>query len=127
MLKLIPWAYLILASILEVCWIYSVKFLDLKKIGSISWKNLRNDYSLLTPLLPFIAYLFFGLTSAIFFSMSMKKIPSSTAFAGWMGLALVITKIVEIIWLKEPFSWSNVLFMLLILIGIIGLKGTTTV
>jgi quaternary ammonium compound-resistance protein SugE len=115
-----------LASCLEVCWIYSVKILDMKKISDISWKNLRNDYSQLTALIPFICYLFFGLTSATFFSMSMKKIPAATAFAGWMGIALVITKIIEVIWFKEPFSWASIFFIVLILAGIIGLKTTGT-
>lgn len=126
MLKLIPWFYLLLASCLEVCWIYSVKVLDMKKIVNISWKNLSHDYSQLHALLPFIAYLFFGLTSATFFSMSMKQIPAATAFAGWMGLALVITKILEITWFHETFSWASIFFVLLILIGIIGLKATAT-
>ncbi len=123
--KLMPWFYLMLASCLEVCWIYSVKVLDMKKIANISWRNLNNDYSQLGALIPFVAYLFFGLTSATFFSMSMKQIPAATAFAGWMGLALVITKILEITWFKQSFSWASIFFVLLILVGIIGLKSTT--
>ena len=126
MFKTIHWFYLILASCLEVCWIYSVKFLDMKKIIAISWRNLFNDYSQLKSLLPLLAYLFFGLTNVILFSMAMRKIPASTAFAVWMALALVVAKVVEIAWFKETYSWANLFFVLLILVGIVGLKSTST-
>jgi quaternary ammonium compound-resistance protein SugE len=125
MFKTIPWFYLILASCLEVCWIYSVKFLDMRKIGEISWRNLQKDYTQLISLVPLAAYLFFGLTNVILFSMAMRKIPASTAFAVWMALALVVSKIVEVTYFKETFSWATVFFILLILIGVIGLKTTT--
>jgi quaternary ammonium compound-resistance protein SugE len=125
MFKTIHWFYLFLASVLEVCWIYSVKFLDFKKVMNITWKDLLSDYSQCKPLIPLIGYLFFGLTNIILFSFAMRKIPASTAFAVWMALALVGAKIVEVAWFKESFSWANLFFVVLILVGIIGLKTTT--
>lgn len=125
MFKTIHWFYLFLAAILEVCWIYSVKFLDFKKVMNITWKNLFSDSSQFAPLIPLIGYLFFGLTNIILFSFAMRKIPASTAFAVWMALALVGAKIVEVAWFKESFSWANLFFVVLILVGIVGLKTTT--
>lgn len=125
MFKTIHWFYLFLAAALEVCWIYSVKFLDFKKVMSITWKNLFRDFSQFMLLAPLIGYLFFGLTTATLFSFAMRKIPASTAFAVWMALALVGAKIVEVAWFKESFSWANLFFVLLILVGIVGLKTTT--
>jgi quaternary ammonium compound-resistance protein SugE len=125
MFKTISWSYLILASCFEICWIYSVKFLDIKKVSAISWQNISKDFAQLAPLVPLTAYLFFGLTNAILFSVAMKKIPASTAFAVWMSLALVGAKIVEVAWFKENFSWANLFFIVLIMVGIIGLKMTS--
>jgi multidrug transporter EmrE-like cation transporter len=34
-------------------------------------------------------------------------------------------RIVEITWFKFSFSWANIFFLVLILIGIMGLKITT--
>ncbi len=127
MFKTIHWFYLILASCLEVCWIYSVKYLDIKKVFAISWQNTLKDHTQLAPLLPLIAYLFFGLTNVILFSIAMRKIPASTAFAVWMALALAGAKIVEVAWFKESFSWANLFFVVLILVGIVGLKTTSGV
>ncbi|MFY7786996.1 MAG: DMT family transporter [Thermoflexibacteraceae bacterium] len=119
------WLLLALASCLEVCWVFSVKFLDVKKIWKIDWKNFFADNQGIITLAPLIGYIFFGVTNIVLFSMAIKKIPASTAFAVWMSLALVGTKAVELIGFKYQFSWANLFFVLLILIGIIGLKSTT--
>jgi quaternary ammonium compound-resistance protein SugE len=119
------WFLLALASCLEVCWIFSVKFLDVKKILKIDWKNFFLDSQGIMTLAPLIGYVFFGVTNIVLFSIAIKKIPASTAFAVWMSLALVGAKAVELIGFKHQFSWSNLFFVLLILIGIIGLKSTT--
>jgi quaternary ammonium compound-resistance protein SugE len=58
----------------------------------------------------------------IFFSKALNVIPASTAFAIWMGLALVGIKIVDTLVLKEAFRWVHVVYIGFILIGIIGLK-----
>ena len=74
--------------------------------------------------MPAVLYVLFGVINIIFFSKAMEKIPASMAFAVWMSLALVGVKLTDIIILKESFSLLNLLFFLLILIGIIGIKLT---
>jgi quaternary ammonium compound-resistance protein SugE len=56
--------------------------------------------------------------------MAMKTIPVSTAMAIWFGVALIGVKIVDTYYFKVPFAYSQLFFMLLIIIGVIGLKRT---
>jgi quaternary ammonium compound-resistance protein SugE len=125
MIPSVHWVYLVVAACLEVCWIYSVKFLDFKKVWQISWSQLLKDQTQMQILLPLIGYIVFGVTNIMLFSVAMRKIPASTAFAVWMALALIGARIVEIAWFKDSFTWANIFFLVLILIGIIGLKSTT--
>jgi quaternary ammonium compound-resistance protein SugE len=125
MIPSVHWVYLVVAACLEVCWIYSVKFLDFKKVWQISWSQLLKDQTQMQILLPLIGYIVFGITNIMLFSVAMRKIPASTAFAVWMALALIGARIVEIAWFKDSFTWANIFFLVLILVGIIGLKSTT--
>jgi len=117
-----PWVSLIVASFLEVCWIYSLKLLDFKKIISFHITRLFTEVEGWLALLPLLGYIFFGLGNIYFFSMAMKGIPPSTAFAAWMGLALVLTKVVDVSILRHAWSWPQVFCFLLILAGVAGLK-----
>jgi len=117
-----PWYSLIIASFLEVCWIYSLKLLDFKKILSFHITRLFTEMEGWLALLPLLGYIFFGLGNIYFFSLAMKGIPPSTAFAAWMGLALVLSKVVDVTILKAAWSWPQVFCFLLILAGVAGLK-----
>jgi len=75
-------------------------------------------------LLPAIGYVGFGVANVFFFSKALNVIPASTAFAIWMGIALVGIKIVDTVVLKEAFQWVHVFYIGCILVGIIGLKRT---
>jgi quaternary ammonium compound-resistance protein SugE len=119
---MIAWLYLLIASCLEVCWIYSLKFLDMKKIIHIKPATLFQGYEAWFTILPLVGYIVFGLSNVIFISMGMKTIPPPTAFAVWMGLAMVLSKIVDIFIFKEPYNIPQIIFTVVVLIGIIGLK-----
>lgn len=118
------WLYILIASMFEVCWIYSLKYLEFKKLVKTNIIQIFSTKEGLLLLLPAVLYVLFGLGNIIFFSKGMEKIPASTAFAVWMAVALVGVKLVDTLVLKEPFSYINILFFLLILVGIIGLKVT---
>jgi quaternary ammonium compound-resistance protein SugE len=118
------WIYLFCASCLEVCWIYSVKYLNVQRIREIQWAHLFKDSTQFTPLVPLIGYIVFGVTNIVLFSMAMKQLPASTAFAVWMAMALVGVKIADTLIYKEPFNFMHVLYIAFILIGIFGLKKT---
>ena len=72
--------------------------------------------------MPLVGYIIFGLSNIYFFSMAMKGIPASTAFAVWMGLALVFSKTMDVFVFSEPYNMQQILFTGVLLIGIVGLK-----
>jgi quaternary ammonium compound-resistance protein SugE len=122
---MIHWIYVIIASVFEVGWIYSLKFLQFKKLIKTSVVTIfttKEGWLLLTPA---ILYVLLGLGNIIFFSKSMEKIPASVAFAVWMAVALLGVRIVDSVFFKEQFSPLNIFFFIIIIIGIIGLKITS--
>lgn len=73
-------------------------------------------------LLPFPGYAVFGPGNVILLSMSMRTIPASTAFAVWMAVALISTKMIDTFWFRQPASGMQLLWFACIIIGVIGLK-----
>jgi quaternary ammonium compound-resistance protein SugE len=118
------WLYLLLASVMEVCWNYSLKYTKIADIKAINWSQFFAGSAGILSLLPAICYVAFGVGNVIFFSKALNVIPASTAFAIWMGMALVGIKIVDTLVLKEAFQWAHVFYIGCILVGIIGLKRT---
>lgn len=103
-----PWIYLLFASILEVGWIISLK-----------------ETHGFTRIIPIIFYALFGGSSAYFFSLALKSIPIATAYSIWMGIAILGTSLAGIFYFKEQFEFTKFIFILLIIIGIAGLKFTS--
>jgi quaternary ammonium compound-resistance protein SugE len=118
------WLYLLLASVMEVCWNYSLKYTSVAKIKALDWSQFFANSTGIATLLPAIGYVAFGVANVFFFSKALNVIPASTAFAIWMGVALVGIKIVDTLVLKEAFQWAHVFYIGCILVGIIGLKRT---
>jgi quaternary ammonium compound-resistance protein SugE len=116
------WIYLLFASLLEIVWTFSLKFMDVKKLRAIDWPGFFSKKENWMILVPFAGYILFGLGNIIFFSMAMKQIPASTALAVWMGVTLVGVKLVDISFFKEPYDWYQFIYMGLIMIGVVGLK-----
>lgn len=104
------WFYLLLAGLLEVGWIYSLKFTD----G-------------FTRIIPLIFYAVFGFFSALFLSKALRNIDVGTAYAVWMGIAIIGITTTGIVFLKESYTTLKLVFILMIAIGIAGLKFITAV
>jgi len=119
---MIAWIYLLIASTCEICWIYSLKNFQFKKLLEFKFSLLFTDKANFMLLVPGLGYIIFGVGNIICFSKAMKSIPPSVAFAVWMAAALIGVKLVEVIMLKEPVSMVQLVFIIFILIGIIGLK-----
>lgn len=115
------WLYLFIASLFQICWIYSLKYLDWVKVKDISL-----IFSNPTHLLPLLGYVLFGIGNVVFYSMAMKTISPSTAFAVWTGMALVGTKIFDVVLFKDSYNTGQIVFICVIIIGILGLKYTST-
>jgi quaternary ammonium compound-resistance protein SugE len=101
------WVFLILASAFEIGWVFSLKATE--------------GFTRFTPI---IFYACCGLGAAFFLSQAMRAIPTGTAYAIWVGLAIAGSNLITIAFLDEPLKLSKLLFIALILIGVVGLKVT---
>jgi quaternary ammonium compound-resistance protein SugE len=54
--------------------------------------------------------------------MAMRTIPTATAYSAWMALAVVGIKLVDVFYLKQPFSWMALFYTTLIIVGVLGLR-----
>lgn len=119
------WLFLLLASVMEVCWNYSLKYTSVAKIKALNWSQFFANSTGIMTLGPAIGYVAFGVANVYFFSKALNVIPASTAFAIWMGMALVGIKVVDTLVLHEEFRWVHVVYIGFILVGIIGLKTSS--
>ena len=117
------WLYLMIASVMEMAWIISLKYLDFKSIKLIHWSTFFQNKTGILTLSPLIAYILFGLGNVVFFSAATKTIALSTAFAVWLGVALVGTVLIDILYFKESYTFLQLLFMAMIILGVVGLKA----
>ncbi len=100
------WLYLFLAGIFEIGWPLGLKLSQTmadKAAGII------------------IAILSIGL-SGLFLWMAQKIIPIGTAYAVWTGIGAAGTFIVGILLFRDPFNVFQIMSVLLIIIGVAGLK-----
>ena len=96
-----------------------MKFSDLKTLRFINFYRWQGG---LPVLLPFVGYILFGIANIYLFSIAIKQIPTATAFAVWTAITLIFIKIAELLFLGQRISWIEIFFMLLIMVGIMGLK-----
>lgn len=102
------WIYLIFAGILEVVWATSMK---------LSENFSRLGYSMVTILGMILSF--------VFLARALKDLPMSLAYPIWIGIGAIGTVVVGIIFLKDQLSPLAYLFLILVVIGIIGLKMTS--
>lgn len=99
------WLMLLLAGIFEVGWALAMKYSD----G-------------FTKLVPSIITIVGYILSAIFLAIALKKLPLGTAYTMWTGFGIVGTSVLGIFLFQEKLSLPQVICILLIVIGIVGLK-----
>ena len=102
------WVFLVVAVFLEVFWSSFLKLSEgFTKLG----------YSIVT-----VAGM---LASFYFLSQAMKTLPLGTAYAIWTGIGAVGSVLVGILVFKEPVTAARMVFTVLLLTGIIGIKLTS--
>ncbi|MEC0230363.1 quaternary ammonium compound efflux SMR transporter SugE [Paenibacillus alba] len=102
------WLYLVIAGVFEVVWAISLKF--------------SNGFTRLVP----SAITFAGMAVSFYFlAVATKTLPIGTAYAAWTGIGAVGAIIIGTLFLDEPISVTRILFMVLILVGVLGLKFTS--
>ncbi|MES2519502.1 MAG: SMR family transporter [Bacteroidota bacterium] len=119
------WIYVFIASLLEAFWTFSLKFLSFNEIKNLPFHKYWEMEGFFK-LFPLLGYIVFGIGNVYFFSMALKTLPTATAMAVWMALALIFIKISEVVFFQDKFNWSEAFFLLLISIGIVGLKVTNS-
>lgn len=105
--QLNSWILLIIAGLLEVCWAIGLKYSE----G-------------FTKLIPSIFTLVTLAASMILLAKASQNLPIGTAYAVWVGIGALGTAIFGIVLLDEPASLVRILFLILLLLAIIGLKLT---
>ena len=63
--------------------------------------------------------------SFLFLSQATRVLPLGTAYAIWTGIGAVGAVVVGIVIFKEPVTALRMVFVVLLLTGIIGLKATS--
>lgn len=101
------WVLLISAGVLEIVWLISMKYSD----G-------------FTKLIPSMITIFVSGISFFMLSIALRSIPSGTAYVVWTGIGAIGTAIVGILFFNEPRTIIRVSSILLVVIGIAGLKYT---
>lgn len=102
------WLYLVIAGVFEVVWAISLKF--------------SNGF---TRLIPSSITIVGMIISFYFLAAATKTLPIGTAYAAWTGIGAVGAIIIGTLFLNEPISLLRILFMILILVGVLGLKFTS--
>ena len=116
------WGYLLLAAMFEAIWTYCLKWMQFKDLKQLNLTNIFTVNFGLKILAPFLGYVIFGVLNVFFFSLATRRIPLATAFAVWTGVSLLLIKLGEIFFLQQKISNAEIFFMLMIMMGVIGLK-----
>lgn len=99
------WIYLFIAGLFEIGWAVGLKYTE--------------GFTRLWPSIITIATM---ILSFYFLSTAVKTIPIGTAYAIWTGIGAVGTAILGIILFGESKEIMRIFFILLIIVGIVGLK-----
>ncbi|MCK9546659.1 MAG: quaternary ammonium compound efflux SMR transporter SugE [Sulfurospirillaceae bacterium] len=103
------WTILFLAGIFEIFWAVGLKYSD----G-------------FTKLTPTIFTLITMVVSFYLLSLALKTLPIGTAYAVWVGIGTIGTVIAGIFLFNESMSLFRMISILSILLGIMGLRLTTS-
>ncbi len=99
------WIYLILAIVLEVAGTTCMKFSEgFTKV----WPSI-------------FIFVFYALCFSIL-TLALKTIEVSIAYAIWSGLGTVLIVTIGILWFQESVNLIKILSIVLIVIGVFGLK-----
>ena len=103
-----PWPLLILAGLLQIGWAIGLKYTE----G-------------FTRPLPTVLTVAAMVASLWLLGLAVRTLPVGTAYAVWVGVGAVGTAILGIVLLGESANLWRVLSLVLIVVGIIGLKLAT--
>jgi quaternary ammonium compound-resistance protein SugE len=99
------WIVLVLSGVLEAVWATALgKSEGFSRLGAS------------------IVFLFGVIASMAGLAYAMRGLPVGTAYAVWVGIGAVLTVVYAMITGEEPLSGLKVVFLMMIIGGVIGLK-----
>ncbi len=99
------WLMLLLGGISEIIWAVAMKY--------------SNGFSVLIPsVITVVAYIL----SAVFLALALKYLPLGIAYAMWVAFGMTGTTILGILLFSEKLTVLQIISIILIIIGVIGLK-----
>ncbi len=99
------WLMLLFAGIFEIVWAVSMKY--------------SNGFTVLIPsVITAVTYIL----SAVFLAMALKYLPLGAAYVMWVAFGILGTAILGFLLFGEKLTALQVVSIIFILIGIIGLK-----
>lgn len=104
----LPWLYLIIAGLLEVCWAIGLKY------SAGFTKPVASIFTLVTLAL-----------SMVLLSKAAQTLPIGTAYAVWVGIGALGAAILGIFLFHEAVTPLRIIFLVMLLSAIIGLKATS--
>jgi quaternary ammonium compound-resistance protein SugE len=100
-----PWIYLVLAGTMEIGWAVGLKFTE----G-------------FTQLIPSVITAGFMILSLYLLSLALKSISIGTGYAIWTGIGAIGAAVIGMLILGDSKEIGRIACILIIIIGIIGLK-----
>ena len=99
------WIYLLIAGALEITWAVAMK--------------MSNGFTVLIPsIVTGAGYI----ASAVFLAIALRQLPLGTAYAMWTGMGILGTTLLGVFLFHEKLSVPQVICVILIVVGIAGLK-----
>ncbi|RST71475.1 QacE family quaternary ammonium compound efflux SMR transporter [Siminovitchia acidinfaciens] len=99
------WTYVLFAAIVEVFWVIGLRY------SETLWEWLGT----------IVAIIF----SFFFIIKACEKLPAGTVYAVFTGSGAAAIVLIDFLFFGADFSFSKVLFIALIIIGVVGIKITT--
>lgn len=104
-----PWVWLLVAGLLEIAWATGLK----QSAG-------------FTRLWPSIITVVLMILSFVCLAQAIRVLPIGTGYAVWTGIGTVGAAIVGVVLFREPVTALRIACVLLIVLGIVGLKLTSS-
>jgi quaternary ammonium compound-resistance protein SugE len=91
----------------------------------IIWAVMMKASNGFTRPLPSVGTIAFNILSVVLLAVAMRKLPLGTSYAVWTGIGAVGTVVYGMLFLRESHDLARIACIILILLGILGLKAIT--
>ncbi len=108
-----------MVSAVENAWISLAVAIVFGVLGSAAMKLSNGLHSI-----KYVIYLsFFYIISFVALTVAIKHLDLSIVYAAWSGMGTILTAAIGVFYFNETYSWRKMFFLLLIVVGVIGILG----